>query len=94
MNTTIQPTKEQQAIDLRKSIAARFDAWLTHNKMSMSHVARESGITLPGLSLVRSGVRLPRASTLYGLSKVGMDLNWLVTGEVKQYENGSINGKK
>ena len=84
-HSMIMPTKESIEIQLRKDISARFSAWLTHNKITMSDVTRKSGLSLAGLSLVRSGSRLPRASTLYGLTKAGMDINWLLTGEIKKY---------
>lgn len=83
--TMIMPTKEAEDIELRKDISTRFAAWLTHNKISMLRVTRQTGLSEAGLSLIRSGKRLPRASTLYRLTKVGMDVNWLLTGEIKKY---------
>ena len=82
--TTIKITKEEQERILRKEISNRFSAWLTHNNISMLSITRQTGMTESGLSLIRSGKRLPGASSLWELAKVGMDIHWLVTGETKQ----------
>lgn len=67
------------------SIGERLKKWRLDNNLKMTEIKEKTGVSTGGLSEYENDKKLIGTKTLLSLYReFGIDINWILTGEVKQ----------